>query len=87
MPKYIYKCNDCDERFEVYHGMSEDQEFCVFCSAVDPHRVPQTPHIKREEKSTSGKVGDEVKLSIEENKDILKKARKKASKEYYRDDN
>ena len=87
MPKYIYKCDDCNEHFEVYHGMSEDQDFCVFCSAVGPHRVPQVPHIKREEVSKSGKVGDEVKSAIEENRAILKEAKKEIKREYYRDDN
>ena len=78
MPKYVYKCNDCDEHFEVYHGMTEDQESCVLCSAVDPHRVPQMPHIKRQETSTSGKVGSEVKRAIEENRAILEGAKKEA---------
>ncbi len=87
MPKYVYKCNDCESHFEVYHGMSEDQEECILCSAVGPHRVPQMPHIKRQEVSKDGKVGDEVKRAIEENRAILKDAKKEISKEYYRDDN
>lgn len=87
MPKYVYKCNECEGFFEVYHGMSEDQETCVLCSAVGPHRVPQMPHIKRQEVSKGGKVGDEVKRAIEENRAILKDAKKEVRRDYYRDDN
>jgi putative FmdB family regulatory protein len=87
MPKYVYKCNDCNDHFEVYHGMSEDQESCILCSAVGPHRVPQMPHIKRQEESKTGKVGDEVKAAIEENRAILKEAKEEVKREYYRDDN
>ena len=87
MPKYVYKCNECDDHFEVYHGMSEDQESCILCSAVDLHRVPQMPYIKRQEVSKGGKVGDEVKAAIEENRAILKDAKKEVTRDYYRDDN
>ena len=87
MPKYVYKCNDCESHFEVYHGMSEDQESCVLCSGVDLHRVPQMPHIKRQEASSGSKVGDEVKRAIKENRAILKDGKEERKKDYYRDDN
>ena len=77
MPKYVYKCNECGEHFEVYHGMSEDQESCALCSGVDLHRVPQMPHIKRQEVSKGGKVGDEVKRAIEENRALIEEEKKK----------
>ena len=67
--------------------MSEDQESCILCSAVGPHRVPQMPYIKRQEVPDGGKVGDEVNRAIEENRAILKDAKKEVRKEYYRDDN
>ena len=76
MPKYAYKCKECLEYFEVVHGMSEEQEVCCFCSSIDIHRVPQMPHVARKQVSKGGKVGDEVKRAIEENKAILKEERK-----------
>jgi len=45
------------------------------------------PHIKRQEVSKGGKVGDEVKRAIEENRAILKDAKKEVRRDYYRDDN
>jgi hypothetical protein len=42
------------------------------------HRVPEMPFICRETKAESGKVGDEVKSAIEENRALLEEAKKKA---------
>ena len=72
MPKYVYKCNECEEHFEVYHGMSENQEGCIYCRALSPHRVPQMPFLKRSEKP-------------EANRAILKEAKKDARNQYYDD--
>jgi len=36
------------------------------------------PHIRRENKSEGGKVGDEVKNAIEENRAILEQEKKRA---------
>ena len=87
MPKYIYQCGTCPGHFEIYHGMTEDESACPQCESEDFYRVPQIPHIKRQEASKGGKVGDEVKAAIEENRAILKDAKKEVTREYYRDDN
>ena len=77
MPRYAYKCNECLEYFEVVHGMMEEHELCNFCYSTSIHRVPQMPHIHHERASRGGKVGDEVKRAIEENRALLKEERKK----------
>lgn len=77
MPRYTYKCIDCRETFEVVHGIFDEHEVCGFCYSTKLNRVPQMPHIHREQTSKGGKVGDEVKRSIEENRAILKEERKK----------
>ena len=77
MPRYAYKCTECLEYFEVVHGMTEEHEMCNFCYSTSIHRVPQVPHIHRERTSKGGKVGDEVKRAIEENRALLKEERKK----------
>ena len=85
MPKYIYKCNGCEDHFEVYHGMNDAAEVCIHCSEKDPHRVPQMPFLKRSGEPKGGKVGDEVKAAIEANKAILEAAKKQSRKEYFDD--
>ena len=85
MPKYVYKCNECEEHFEVYHGMSENQDGCVYCRALSPHRVPQMPFLKRSVEPKGDKVGEETKAAIEANRAILKEAKKDARNQYYDD--
>ena len=77
MPRYGYKCSDCLETFEVFHGMDEKQNICCFCTSYNIHRVPQMVHFYTRELSKGDKVGDEVKRAIEENKTILKDEKKK----------
>lgn len=77
MPRYAYKCNDCLETFEVFHGMSEEHSICCFCSSNNIHRVPQMVYYKQEKTSGDGKVGDDVKRAIDENRAILKEEKKK----------
>jgi len=85
MPKYVYKCNECEEHFEVYHGMSENQEGCVYCRALSPHRVPQMPFLKRSVEPKGGKVGEETKAAIEANRALLEEAREEAKRNFYDD--
>ena len=77
MPKYVYKCEDCTEHFEVIHGISEDHEVCGFCHSTNIFRVPQMPNLQRQKAQKGGKVGDEVKRAIEENRAILKQDKKR----------
>lgn len=77
MPKYAYKCKECLEHFEAFHGMNDSIEQCSLCESKSIHRVPQMPHIPRQQVQKDGKVGDEVKRAIEENRAILKESKKK----------
>ena len=77
MPRYTYECIDCSESFDVVHGIFEEQDPCGFCHSVKIRRVPQMPHVARKQTTQSGKVGDEVKRAIEENRAVLKEERKK----------
>tara|TARA_B100001123_G_C14555069_1_gene727839 strand:+ start:195 stop:458 length:264 start_codon:yes stop_codon:yes gene_type:complete len=86
MPKYVYKCDCCTAHFEIYHGMNESQEECIYCDAQSPHRVPQMPFLKRSVESKGGKVGDETKAAIEANREVLKDMKKRNNKDRYKDD-
>jgi len=85
MPKYVYKCEHCTAHFELYHGMSETQEECIYCCAQSPHRVPQMPFLKRSVEPKGGKVGEETKAAIEANRALLEDAKKEAKRNYYDD--
>jgi|TARA_R100000027_G_C2233202_1_gene89753 hypothetical protein len=63
--------------FDVVHGMNDEHYTCGFCHSRNIRKVPQMPHVSRKQTTEGGKVGDEVKRAIEENRDLLKEERKK----------
>ena len=77
MPRYTYKCLECAEVFDVVHGMNDEHFTCGFCNSHRIRKVLQMPHVARKQPSQDGKVGDEVKRAIEENRAILKEEKKK----------
>ena len=77
MPKYCYKCPECESEIEVRHGMTERLEECKFCEYQGVlTRIPQLTNIVRKQEQDDRKTGSLVKEYIEENKRILKKEKK-----------
>ena len=77
MPYYTYKCNSCNDYFEVFHLMSEKQEECILCSALDSlEKVPSEflSNLKKNEKDV--KIGSLVETHIKESKQELEKHKK-----------
>ena len=59
MPKYTYKCKECDHAFEVVHGMSMKLQNCDACSRNGSlFRVP----------SITYSMNSDVKKEVEEQK-------------------
>lgn len=80
MPSYIYRCKECSEENEVFHGMMEDLEACVSCGSSSIYRVPQKTTVRHISKND---VGEKVRRAIEENRELLnnqKKTRKEVEK-------
>jgi len=76
MPRYTYRCVDCSHVFDVVHGIFDDYDSCITCESNRLKRVPQMPHIQREQVSKGERVGEETKRAIEENRALLKEERK-----------
>ena len=76
MPRYYYKCDACNDEFEVRHGMSETQTECLKCSSTGLlTRIPQL--IQRVEiRDNKSTAKDRVTTAIEENRETLKKMKK-----------
>ena len=80
MPRYTYKCDECEEVFETSHSMSIKLEDCELCGNVESlTRVPSSTFITTNTSSTKDnkKVGDLVKEHIEESKKELKSEQEK----------
>jgi|TARA_R100000030_G_scaffold100953_1_gene95463 hypothetical protein len=73
VPKYCYKCPECEGEIEVRHGMTERLEECKLCEYQGVlTRIPQLTNIVRKTEQGEKKTGSLVKEYIEENKRILK---------------
>ena len=77
MPKYCYKCKECDHEFETRHGMTERLYDCDNCGISESlQRIPQLTRILTTPATGKQKTGSLVKEYIEENKRILKEEKK-----------
>ena len=80
MPRYSYKCVECEVVFDIFHSMSEELEthHCEVCeSEREVKKIPTS--FFSFEKSSTGKV---VKEHIRGAKEDLKEQRKEAIKDY-----
>ena len=79
MPKYVYYCEVCEETFEVYHGMKEEFNLCIFCKEKNfIYRIPQQTTVLQKNKE-----GQKVKEGIEENRKVLENMKKEARSNKY----
>jgi putative FmdB family regulatory protein len=80
MPKYNYRCKDCDSQYEIWHGMTEDHSECNVCSASSVVRIPSLlgEVINNDRKR---KVGNIVNSTIEETREEIREYKKKLGKE------
>jgi len=86
MPRYNYHCKDCDEYFEIKHGMSEALTNCISCDSRDFSRVPSTPAYIQKIRTAKieKKVGSLVEEYIEKNKKSVKEEKKKLKEKEYK---
>ena len=73
MPKYKYKCGECEISFEVMHSMTDTHTDCTICTASGSlERVPFIPHMLPSAPNKKPKVGSVVKQYIEDAKVDIK---------------
>lgn len=77
MPKYTYRCERCEDVFEIVHSMSTKLKKKDNCeNECDLTKVPSNiTIIKKETAPNKNKVGEVVKNSIESFKEDLRSQR------------
>ncbi len=78
MPKYNYKCSDCNEGFEIYHSMSEIIDACILCESPSVQRIPSLSFTT----TTSSSSGKLVTSYIEETKKAVAEQKQKLKEDY-----
>ena len=88
MPKYSYKCNNCKNKFVIFHSMAKLLEDCDDCGAKKSLvRVPSTFFYNPDNKESHQQVGALVKESIEEFKSDLESEKERIrNKEWEKND-
>ena len=87
MPKYTYKCSDCDIEFEIWHSIKEKMTDCLECGIVDSLiRVPSKFTTTIKKTHNKQKVGDVVKSSIEDFRKDLEEERKRLKTQEYKEE-
>jgi putative FmdB family regulatory protein len=82
MPKYSYKCTQCECVLSFYHSINDKKTDCTECEAEDSlQRQPSKFNLYKQEKSN--KVGNLVNKSIKEFGEELKQEKDKLRNEFF----
>ena len=83
MPKYTYKCKECDYAFEAVHGMFVKLQNCDECSMDGTLlRVPSVSYSMKSKVSSDKKTGEIVKEFIDSAKQEVEKQKKEMTEEF-----
>ena len=78
MPKYTYKCVECEERIIVHHSVNEKQADCELCKKEGVlQRVPSKINIYKNMTSGVAEVGSIVKEHIEDAREEIEDMKEK----------
>ena len=76
MPRYRYKCKNCDEEFMATHLWKDTLSECILCEGGEVAKLLTTPF--KSVKTRPKKVGQTVKKYIEENREVLEELKEEA---------
>tara|TARA_R110002051_G_scaffold323545_2_gene417552 strand:- start:736 stop:1008 length:273 start_codon:yes stop_codon:yes gene_type:complete len=87
MPKYAYRCSECENEFETYHSISDKLRNCDLCFQISGETLIRIPSltikvVKKVNNNT--KVGEVVNSHIEDARQELKKEKEKLKKITYK---
>ena len=85
MPKYAYRCNECENEFEIYHSINDKLKNCKSCESIESLvRIPSLTIKIVKNVNSKTKVGEIVNSHIEEARQELKKEKEKLTKTTYK---
>jgi len=85
VPKYIYRCSECENEFETYHSMSDKLKDCEACELTGSLvRIPSLTIKVFKNTDNNTRVGEVVKSHIEDARQQLKKEKEKLKKITYK---
>lgn len=82
MPKYTYKCDECEYLFEAVHSIKEKYVDCPECEVTESlTRIPSTffSEVRAQESEDRTKPGERVSTYIEEVRKEVKDEKQRLS--------
>lgn len=78
MPRYVYRCEKCDNVFEYYHSISDKKKQCEVCNQETLLKLPYfSGTIKKEAKQ---QVGTIVENYIKETREEIQREKQEKKK-------
>ena len=81
MPRYRYKCKNCDEEFMATHLCKDTLSKCILCGGEEVEKLLTIPF--KSVKTRPKKVGQTVKKYIEENREVLEELKEETKSNKY----
>lgn len=83
MPKYAYKCKECDNAFEAVHGMFIKLLNCDVCYTDDSlFRIPSVAYSTKNKALSEKKNGELVKEFISDAKKEVEEQKREMMEDY-----
>lgn len=83
MPRYRYKCEDCEEEFVVLHSFSDTRDECAVCGHIGVTKMLGKPIVVNKKVEDSRDTGALTNEYIEANREVLKEMKEEASNGFY----
>ena len=82
LPRYIYKCNECEKELEKAHSVNEVLTDCEFCNVSGSLQkvMPFVSFVSSRKENKKEKTGEIVKRFIEDSKEDLKEQKMEVKK-------
>jgi len=84
LPRYSYKCKECEHIFDVVHGMLIKLKNCDECDTEDSLlRIPSETYSTKSKQPSEDKTGEIVKEFIRNTKKEISEDKKSFKEELY----
>ena len=80
MPKYQYRCQDCDYNFEIRHSMFYKGQICLKCNSEKVFKLPSIQSKKKKSISSERRAGAVVDEYIKDARKDLANEKKDLKK-------
>ena len=83
MPRYRYRCEECEEDFVILHSIADTQKECTLCGHESITKMLGKPVVLKKKQTNSRDTGSLTNEYIEANRELLSDMKKEANNGFY----